>query len=176
MKVLITYSSKTGNTKKIANEVAKEVTKLYPQADFKNIDEVVEFDYDIIFLGGWIDRGNFNKEVECRLDSIKNKNVAFFFTLGAYSTSMHAYDCITNIRTALDKSNNRVINHFHCMGPVSKDLKERMAKLPKDHPHYPDEARLKRWACSESHPNEEDFEAARSFVSGTFKALNNKRV
>ncbi len=161
MKTLIAYSSLTGNTKKIANAIYEKMQN----ADLLNIDDVQTFDcYDLIFLGGWIDRGIFNEEVNKRLKDIKNKNIAFFFTLGAFPTSTHAYKCVQNIKQTLLDNNNNVLGHYHCMGAIDKNLREKMYKFPKDHPHYPNEERLKRWEISDNHPNEEDIFGAIDFT------------
>ncbi len=161
MKTLITYSSLTGNTKIIAQSIYES----YKLADFFEINDVKNFnDYDLIILGGWIDKGTLNKYVHSRLDEIKNKNVAFFFTLGAFPTSMHAYRCIQAIKQPLLENNNNILGHYHCMGAIDKHYREKMYNLPKDHPNYPNEERLKRWAVSDNHPNEEDIYGAKDFI------------
>ena len=55
MKLLITYSSKTGNTKKLAeglyNNLPFKEMDIMPIADVRNIDE-----YDTVLVGYWVDR------------------------------------------------------------------------------------------------------------------------
>ena len=53
MKTLVTYSTKTGNTKKVAESIAKAIEN----SEIKDIAEVNNLDYDLIIVGTWIDKG-----------------------------------------------------------------------------------------------------------------------
>lgn len=169
MKITLAYSSKTGNTEK----VAKYIANLDSNINIEKMEKDYKFndDSDLYIIGGWIDKGTFDPFTLEAIKSLKGKKVAFFYTLGAYPTSKHAFDCTLNIKTLLEKE-NEVINFFHCQGPVSKKLMDWMLTLPEDHGHYPDEARLKRWEIAALHPNEEDFEAAKNFYVGTMRYFN----
>ena len=116
MKILLTCHSVTGNTKKIADHIAK----MDYDIDYLDMKEVEHFDYDLILVGGWIDKGTFNKEVIEYISKIKNKNIGFFFTLGAYPNQAHAYDCITDIRKIFTDNGNKVLSHVHAQGPIQQ--------------------------------------------------------
>lgn len=164
MKILLTYSSKTNNTKKVADAIFEKM----PNATFKRVEEITEKEeemYDLIVIGGWIDKGHMNASVDAFLARLHHKKVAFFFTLGAYPTGQHAYDCITTIKQKLEQNNNQVITHFHCQGNIDPTLMDWMKKLPKGHGHAPDQDRENRWADAANHPNGEDLRAAHNFVS-----------
>ena len=164
MKTLLTYSSKTNNTKKVADAIFEKMS----EATYKKIEELKENEadgYELIVVGGWIDKGHMNKEVDDFLAGLHGKKVAFFFTLGAYPVSEHAYDCIRNIKEKIEANNNQVVTHFHCQGAIDPALMEWMKKLPKGHGHAPNKERTNRWSDAAKHPNEEDFRAAHSFVS-----------
>ncbi len=49
-------------------------------------------------------------------------------------------------------------------GSGSLKLIERMNKLPPEHAHAPDEARVKRWEDAKLHPNDRDFEKIRAWA------------
>lgn len=129
MKVLIAYSSVTGNTKQLA-DVIYNFDDSWDLMDINNNNNYNFNEYDLIFVGGWIDKGTFNTEVLKFIEFINNKNVSFFFTLGAYPTSMHAYNCIKNISDKLKQNNNCVISHFHWQGRVGGKIIEYMKTLP----------------------------------------------
>lgn len=163
MKKAIIYSSLTGNTKKVAEkiwEVSDKMMEIFNVQDVTSIDS-----YEEIILGFWVDRGTADKKMLNLIERIKDKKVSFFATLGAYPDSDHAKKVIMNVTELLEKNNNKVDKTFICQGKVSDSLKERMKTLPKEHPHYPDEARLKRWADADKHPNEEDFSNAQKIFS-----------
>ena len=164
MKTLLTYSSKTNNTKKVADAIFEKMA----DATYTKIEELKENDVDeheLIVVGGWIDKGHMNKEVDEFIAGLQNKKVAFFFTLGAYPTSEHAYDCIRNIKEKLEGNNNQVLSHFHCQGAIDPALIGWMKNLPKGHGHAPNPDRENRWSDAAKHPNDEDFRAAHSFVA-----------
>lgn len=55
MKILLTYSSRTGNTEKVARAI-REV--LPASADFYKMSEAPQpEEYDVVIVGFWIDRG-----------------------------------------------------------------------------------------------------------------------
>lgn len=164
MKTLLTYSSKTNNTKKIADALHARMGDV----TYKRVEDLTEKeadDYELIVVGGWIDKGVMNATVDTFIAGLNNKKVAFFFTLGAYPTSEHAYDCIRKIKAQLEANGNEVITHFHCQGAIDPALMEWMKKLPKGHGHAPNPDRDNRWKDAANHPNEEDIHAAQNFVS-----------
>ncbi len=165
MRVLVTYHSKTGNTAKIAKAIQQ-----YDEAwDICAISEVETTAYDLIFVGGWIDKGTFNKETTAFIQTLSNQKIAFFFTLGAYPTSAHAFDCIVSIRKIIAETGNELLAHYHCQSPVDPKLLDWMKGLPEGDPHRPDQYGLKRWANASTHPNQEDVDAAQNFANFTVK-------
>lgn len=164
MKKILIYSSKTGNTKKIADSI-KEVVKPDLFVDVLEFDINTISETDFLIIGGWIDRGYMNKEIMDLIHKLKNLKVAFFFTLGAYPNSMHAFDCIKNIKNVLLKNNNEVFAHYHCQGSIDSKLIDWMKSLPSDHPHSPNDERVKRWRDASMHPNQEDLNSAQNFAA-----------
>ena len=90
MRALVVYSSKTGNTKAIA-EVAAEAfghdTVLAPIAEAPDYHE-----FDLVAVGFWIDKGHPNHEIQKYIRRLKGKKVVLFFTLGANPDSEHAQE------------------------------------------------------------------------------------
>ena len=78
MKILITYSSKTGNTKKVAEAIKSQI----PQADIFSVSEIQNMEkiekYDLIFIGGWIDKGTFDAGALKTAELIRNKKLHIF--------------------------------------------------------------------------------------------------
>lgn len=160
MKTLITYSTKTGNTKKVAETVYKAI----PNSDIMDISEVKNLDYDLIIVGTWIDRGTADAKALKFISTIKNKNTGFFFTLGAYPDSKHANDCIEAITKLFTENNNKVLAHYHCQGAIDPKLIEMMkTKFSPDHPHGPNPERVKRWADASTHPDQNDLDEAYNY-------------
>ncbi|MDR3259988.1 MAG: flavodoxin family protein [Fusobacteriaceae bacterium] len=168
MKVLITYSTLTGNTKKIANSVKDAIQN----ADLLDISEVNTLDYDLIIIGTWIDKGSADNKALNFIKTIKNKKTAFFFTLGAYANSEHSKNCNNKITEILKENNNEVIGSFHCQGAIDPKLIEQMKKMfPADHHHGANPESLKRWGDASTHPDVNDERNAKEYFENLIKKL-----
>ena len=159
MKTLVTYSTLTGNTKKIA-EAIFEVIK--GEKELLSIKEVKDTNsYERIIVGYWVDKGDANEESKKFMEELKDKKVGTFGTLGAYPDSDHAKDCVKKIGDALRVNNNTIIAEFICQGAIDPKLLEFMKKMGPNNPHAPTPEREARWAEAAKHPNEDDFNAAK---------------
>lgn len=164
MKILLTYSSKTGNTKKVADAIYEVMPK---ETVYKSIDEDIDpNEFDIVLLGFWVDKGLPDEKSLDFIKKLKGKKVGIFATLGAYPDSDHAKSSLEKTWELLEPE-NKVIGDFICQGAVDPKLIKMFEDFPKGHPHYLDEARKKRHADAKKHPNEEDFNNAKA----TFKNM-----
>lgn len=158
MKSLIVYSSKTGNTKKVAEAILSVLpagTEIFPVENAPDPDG-----YDFVAAGYWVDKGTANQEMAAYLPKIRGKKVGVFFTLGAFPDSPHAEESFRN-GSALLGEDCEVVAKFWCQGAIDPKLTEWMSKLPAEHPHAPNPERLRRWAEAAKHPDGNDLEAAK---------------
>lgn len=161
MKGAIIYSSKTGNTQKVAEAIQAGLNE-----DFKvySVDENPDpTQFDLIFMGYWVDKGTADKKAQNYMKKISKQKVAIFATLGAYPDSDHATDSLKKGGECLGEG-CEVVGSFICQGAIDPNLMEWMSKLPEDHPHAPNEARVKRWKDASLHPDQADFDNAVSFA------------
>ncbi|QTA37533.1 flavodoxin family protein [Thermosipho ferrireducens] len=170
MKILLTYSSRTGNTEKVAKAIYEVMPEGTTFKKMKTVDELLE-QHDFIILGCWIDRGTANKEALEFIKKVKNKKVAFFFTLGAYPDSKHAKDSADRIRNLLKENNNEVLGEFYCQGKIDPKLTEKFKSLPLDHPHTMTPERLKRHEEAAKHPDEKDLSRAKETFINIVKKM-----
>lgn len=168
MKILLTYSSRTGNTEK----VAKAIREVAPEGvHFWRVNEAPPTeDFDAIIVGFWIDKALPNKEALDYINTIKGKKVGFFATLGAYPDSAHASKCMDNARELLKE--NELLGEFICQGKVDEKLVEKFRDLPKGHPHAITEEKLKRYEIASKHPDIADLEKAKEIFKKVFEALS----
>lgn len=161
MKTIVIYSSKTGNTKKIAAAIAAVCPAETDCVAIKDAPSDLK-DYDLAFIGYWVDKGTANAAARAYMEKVNAKNVAVFETLGAYPDSDHAKQSLENGQ-ALIKAN--VIGGFISQGKVDPVLVEAMKKMfPAGHPHGDSPERRARIAEATKHPNEDDFIRAREFA------------
>lgn len=163
MKALIVYSSKTGNTRKVAEAIHAVMpagTEIFP---VENAPDPAG--YDFVAVGFWVDKGTANSEMQPYLAKVRGKKVGVFFTLGASPESEHAKkSCEAAI--ALLGEGCEVSAKFWCQGAIDPKLTAWMSKLPPEHPHAPNPERVRRWEEAARHPDDADIKAAQAAFAG----------
>ncbi|MFR2891748.1 flavodoxin family protein [Peptoniphilus grossensis] len=124
MKGLIIYSSKTGNTKRMAEKIYEVLKKEYQMTikDIRDAPEVEKFDF--ILLGAWIDRGTLETKALKFLKTIKNKKIGLFATLGAMPDSEHGRKVIDNLIELL--KDRKSLGQYICPGQVDPKMIEKL--------------------------------------------------
>ncbi len=166
-KVLITYSSKTGNTKKLVTEAVALLGEGY-DIDIKTIKETGDYDeYDLIVPAFWIDKGTANKEAKKFIEKIRNKNVGFLATLGASPDSEHGEKVKKNVPMLSHESNN-YMGFVLARGKVDPKLTARLKFLP-----LPSSIKDQMYEASISsrEPNEAEFKEAAEFLKSAIEKL-----
>ena len=173
MKVLVAYSSRTGNTAKVAKAIYEALDVKKDIADIADIADNPEISgYDLIIVGCWINKGNVNSEARKFFKKITNSSVACFVTLGVYPNSRQGKYCRRAVEKSLKKRNNNFLGSFLCQGTVSQKIISVLSLLPKflygaskNTPVF--------WEAAASHPNEDDFSAATEWTRKLLESLNN---
>ena len=178
MRIGIIYSSRTGNTKQIAEAIhevfiaEKYEAALYPVESAPDPEAAESAAFDLLCLGYWVDKGTADQKCLTYMEKVKGKKVALFGTLGAYPDSDHAKDCIRGCEKYMEENGgNTVLGTFLCMGKVDPKITAMMQKMgDKVHPMTPErQARLEEAA---KHPNEQDcLKAGEAFLDFAKKAF-----
>lgn len=166
MKSLVLYSSLTGNTKKIAYTIYDEIQE---EKDIKDVNELVDYsidyeNYDIVFLGYWVDKGICDKNSKQVLENIHNKKIALFGTMGASKKGSYGASIIEKIESIIPKD-NEILGSFICQGKIAEGLKAKykeMLKLSPDNEHI--RQQLNNHEESQSHPDEQEIYEASMFA------------
>jgi flavodoxin len=158
---LIVYSSKTGNTRRLAQGIRQGLAgdgeqELRLAAVEENPDPAGA---DWILVGFWADRGTADQKALEYLKTLEGRRVGFFGTLGAYPESKHAEDIRQKVR-ALGAEKNTVLGCFLCQGKIDPALTGRFKNLPPDNPHAMTPERMRRHLEAAKHPDENDIKAA----------------
>ena len=171
MKILVVYSSRTGNTRQVAEAVRAalpEGTDLFPLTSAP--DPAL---YDVVFTGFWAKRGAPNPAMKAFLQRLDDKPLGLFGTMGARVGSPHARMIEENARLAAPRC--RILGVFLCPGKVDPAWLERRAadsSLGKNHPMTAE--RSARLAETALHPDAEDLRAAGVFAQDALRiVLNN---
>lgn len=106
MKSIVLYSSRTGNTKMVAEAIASALPKGTPCLDIQKLQEPLDA-YDCVFMGYWVDKGTADAASQKVLAQLHNPHVALFATLGANPKGEHAMKCLENGAALLPPGQNR---------------------------------------------------------------------
>ena len=163
MKSLVLWSSRTGNTKAVAQAIYDalpgEKTIREEGREGKDLSS-----YDLVFVGFWGYRRGADPVAQRTLASLEGKKVAIFATAGTWPDSDAAKSYLANAAALLPESST-CAGTFICQGRVhSFHIRKRNEHAEEVHPMTPE--RLARLEEAEKHPNEEDFKAAAAWAVG----------
>jgi len=141
MKPIILYASKSGNTGKIADEIAQELNCESLRVTQSGVASSTDLDNcDLIFVGTGIHYGNPNDDLVGYLKTVslkKPKVFALFVTWGGAGKTNQ--DVIAKLKTILESKGHRVIaDCFACYGGWNF--------LRRGHPNRDDAKAARCWA------------------------------
>ena len=156
MKTLITYSSQTGNTLKLAQKIydtIKGEKDIFPMDQAPPCEE-----YDLIAVGFWFQAGKPDQKAIDYLPKLNNNsNVFLFASHGAAKNSDH-------VKNAVDYASNLTNNAtiagvFTCQGEVNPKVLEKVKQKPEP-PVW-----IKDADSAIGHPNEDDLSALAQIIT-----------
>ena len=148
MTYAIICSSKTGNTKKLAQR-AREVM------GEKNEGSVA--DADLVLLGSWTDKGGLDPALAGALPQLAGKRVFLFGTCGFGGSQAYYERVLDRFASALPEG-AQVVGRFMCQGQMPPAVRERYVKMAQTDP-----ARfapmIENFDRALGHPNAADLDA-----------------
>jgi flavodoxin len=154
-KTLVTYFSRTGNTRKVAEAIFEEI------AGDKNLKPLAEVEdlapYQNFFVGFPVQTHSVPYEAEVFLKKIpEGKKVALFSTHGSMTGSSLSREALEYASVLVSKA--KLVGTFSCRGKVSMKALEVLMRSP-EHEAWADMA-----ASAATHPDEHDLAEARAFA------------
>lgn len=146
MKVLVTYMSKTGNTRKVAEAILGEIQD---EKEIKPINVVDTLDgYDIAFLGFPVHKEGADKETVKFLEKhcINGRKVALFITHASPEDSPDLPPMLEKFRDAACGAT--IVDMFDCQGELARSVKMIMSILPN--------AKYRSWAKQDNSQGQPD--------------------
>lgn len=172
MKSVVVYSSRTGNTKAVAEAIQAAMPE---GCEFFAVEEAPSSEgYELVAVGFWVDKGTADAQTKKYLGGIINKKVILFGTLGAYPDSDHARDSMARAAMLLPQG-NVLLGTFICHGRVDSKLIERVKNLPIGHSHAPTPDSIARHQAASCHPNEDDFAKAQKVIRKIIAGISKHR-
>ncbi len=148
MKNLVVYSSKTGNTKKLAEAIYNYIPG---EKEIYEIDKSPDpNDYTFVALGFHIEGGMPDPKSQEYMKKFNEDHELFlFFTHAADPESKEVKDAILEAKKLVKKA--RLVGLFNCLGEVPEKVVEE-ARKKEPVPEW-----VKNVDSAKGHPNEEDI-------------------
>ncbi|HIZ18355.1 MAG TPA: flavodoxin family protein [Candidatus Olsenella stercoravium] len=124
MSYAIICSSKTGNTKKLAQR-AREV--------LGEKNECSTADADLVLLGSWTDKGGLDPALEDALPQLAAKRVFLFGTCG-FGGSQAYYDRVLDRFQSALPEGAQVVGRFMCQGQMPPAVRARYVTMAEQDP------------------------------------------
>lgn len=170
MKILVAYSSLSGCTEKLAQGIYNGL-----DAEDKTILNIKEIEsseaYDCILAGYWVDKGGPNAEAKAFMETIKNKWVGVFCTLGYFCDSSHGTESIKKGVNILSE-NNTIIGSYVCNGALSPKMIELFRNTKEGNHHRATPESELRWKTMASHPTSNEIALAAERFNERIALLN----
>ncbi len=162
-KYSIVYSSKTGNTKKLA----ETIYNFLPQNECEYYGAVDKIDgklSDVIYIGFWTEKGNADSLTVEFLNKLKGKKIFLFGTAGYGESEKYFDGIINNVKKNIDSSNT-VIGTFMCQGKMPLSVRERYKKMKEqNNVSFNVDNLIANFDKALSHPNENDLKTLEQIV------------
>ena len=154
-KILVTYISWSGNTKKVADAIFET---LEGDVTIHTLDEVQSLEeYELIFVGFPVHSHSVPLKAENFIKKIPaGKKIALFSTHGSLTGSRLSREALEH--ASILASNSKILGTFTCRGKVSIQAMEVLSKSPEH------KAWVEMAASAQSHPDKNDLEDARAFA------------
>jgi flavodoxin len=125
MKVLVTYVSRTGNTKKVAQAIFDQVKGTKEMKELQQVDTLEG--YDLAFVGLPIEAfGPAKPAADFLQKNAAGKKIAMFVTHAAPEDSPDVPAYLNSCKAAAAQAN--VVSVFDCQGELSEQIADFMTK------------------------------------------------
>lgn len=164
MSILVTYSSKTGNTEKVGQAIHEVVSE---KADIKKLPDVSCENYDTVVMGYWVDKGTANAEALEFMKTLGGKKVVLFGTLGAGDAGGYHQQVRETVEKELP-STCTLLGH-----QLFRASSMRLNILRKQHAEKPDDVEISKmledYENNKHRPDAQDLKNAQAFVLAALK-------
>ena len=169
MKYAIVYSTRTGNTKMLADAVLEALEG--KDVIYAGVPDDRAYEADVIFLGFWTDKGKPNEESAEVLRTMKNKKVFLFGSAGFGGEESYYQKIIERAENMITRDNT-ILGYFMCQGKMPMSVKERYEKMKSGIIHIPHmERMIENFDKALTHPDKDDQEALKNKVRKTIENL-----
>ena len=152
----IIYSSRTGNTKKLA----EAIYNVLPQNScdyYGEVDKIEDELSEVLYIGFWTEKGDADLKTIELLKQLKNKKIFLFGTAGYGESEKYFKNIVDNVKKNIDSSNT-IIGTFMCQGKMPLSVLERYKRMKEQKSFmFNIDNLIANFDKALSHPNENDI-------------------
>lgn len=164
MRYSIVYSSNTGNTRQLAEEIEKALPA--GELVYCGAPDAAALQADVLFVGFWTDKGSCDEKVAELLKQADGKTVYLFGTAGFGQSRQYFDQILARVRENLP-AGAVYGGGFMCQGRMPQAVRSRYEAMQAKEP---ENARYKmlieNFDAALAHPNTDDLEAAAAWAKG----------
>ena len=162
MSYAIVFSSKTGNTRLLADTLRASLPQ--NECTYFGAPAPEALEAETLYIGFWTDKGHADDTLTAFLQNLKGKRVFLFGTAGFGGSAPYFEKILAATRQALDGSNT-VIGSFMCQGKMSVSVRQRYEAMKAKPLHIPNlDALIENFDKALSHPDAADLEQLKQAV------------
>lgn len=171
MDYLVVYTSRTGNTQKVAMKIFESLPG--KSKDIVSISELHGEEADTYFVGFWNNRGTATTEVIDFLTNLHGKRVALFGTCGVFENKEYLKNVEKQVSVFLP-DDNEYLGCYLCGGKVGPKVLETYRQIQEVEDTKQIRMMISAYENAMLHPNLEDLENAGRFVESVLNVRKQK--
>lgn len=172
MDYLVVYTSKTGNTQKVAMKIFETLPG--KSKDIVSLEELHGEEADTYFVGFWNNRGTCKTEMMDFLSSLHGKRVALFGTCGLMGNKEYLKQVERQVVVFLPED-NEYLGCFLCGGKLGPSILEKYRQMQSINNTPQIRALISSYEDAMLHPNEEDLENACQFAESVLQLVTKEK-
>lgn len=162
MSYAIVFSSKTGNTRLLADTLRASLPQ--NECTYFGAPAPEALEAETLYIGFWTDKGHADDTLTAFLQTLKGKRIFLFGTAGFGGSAPYFEKILAATRKALDGSNT-VIGSFMCQGKMPVSVRQRYEAMKAKPLHIPNlDALIENFDKALSHPDVADLEQLKQAV------------
>lgn len=165
MRYAVVYSSRTGNTEKLAQAIQDAL----PEGECEYFGDPAggkELGAPLVFVGFWTDKGTCDEKMKEWMKSLQGKRVFLFGTAGFGGSETYFEAILSRVAANLDESNT-LAGTFMCQGRMPEAVLYRYEAMKKESPQDEKIAgMIENYHKALPHPNSEDRRRLMEAVRG----------
>ena len=162
MNYAIVYSSKTGNTKLLAETIRDVLPG--ENCIYCGAPSEAALQADRIYVGFWTNQGVCDQETAQFLQSVTDQELYLFGTAG-FGESPEYFDKVLERTMEPISKDARVVGHFMCQGKMPMSVRQRYEKMMEGPAKIPNlQGMIDNFDKALSHPDQGDLDALRKAI------------